>query len=238
MAKEAFPLDGSGLVDLERPPELIVHPERMHLDTNEYGIVIPPPMLDCMRENCRFRGDNETCRLTQHHLHSSKPFHEAHGGLAAKFRELIHLTVWIYACRHNDHHDRHIIDVTVPFPEAMKQTITETRKLRRLDENYLAARGSEKIAVRPNQTEAEIAGLRRARDRFMQANEGLIEGVDDITVLPEELITGALLMMAPEYARARIMQGSGYVLTGNIPREEAAAALAFAQGLSLEKAAA
>lgn len=228
MAEETFPRHESGLVDFERIP----------IPTTELGIVVPPPMLDCMREDCRFRADNETCRLTRHHLHSPMPLYEAAGPLAADFRDLDYLTVWIYACRHKEHHDEHTIDVPLPSAEVMKQCIEETRKLRQIDANYREVNGIDRAAVEPGLAKAEILGLRRVREQLISARKDLLKDVASIEILPQELVTGALLITAPSHARSYIMMGSTYVLTGNILRDEAPAALSFAEGLLLEQTAA
>lgn len=238
MAKETFPLNDSRLADLDCSLSFQKHPERIPVPINELGIVVPPPMLDCMGEDCRFRDDNETCRLTRHHLHSSAPFYEAAGTLASDFRDLNYLTVWIYACRHNEHHDKHIIDVPLPSAEVMKQCITETRKLRRVDVNYHNVRGVDKTTAKPGRTKTEITSLRRAKERLVSARKDLLKDVASIEILPQELVTGALLVTAPSHARSRIMMGSDYVLTGNILRGEAPTALISAREILLEQTAA
>ncbi len=239
MAKQAFPYEQNGRVDLDcRSQNFRKYPERIPVTSTELGIVIPPPMLDCWREDCRFSGDNEPCRLTRHHLHSSAPFYEAAGTLAADFRDLDYLTVWIYACRHKEHHDNHIIDVPVPSAEVMRQCIAETRKLRQIDSNYRDAKGIDKTAAQPGRTKAEITGLRRVKEQLVLARKDLLKDVVSIEILPQELVTGALLITAPSHARSRIMMGSNYVLTGNILRDEAPAALTLAGEFLLEQTAA
>lgn len=239
MAKEPFPHELSGLVDLGcLPPSFQEYPERTPVLTNEFGIVVPSPMRDCMRENCRFRDINETCRLTRHHLHSSQPFYEAAGDLAADFQDLDFLTEWKYACRHNEHHNEHIIDVPIPRPEVMKQCIAEARILRRIDGNYRDIKSAEESVDRPGRTKAEIAGLGRAKEKFIVAREHLLKNIDNIEVIPEELVTGALWMTAPSIARSRTMMSSSYVLTGNIWRQEAPVALAFADNILSQQTAA
>jgi hypothetical protein len=166
------------------------------------------------------------------------PFYEAAGPLAADYRDLDYLTVWIYACRHKEHHDEHIIDVPLPSAEVMKQCIEETRKLRRVDDNYRKVNGIDGIAGDPGLTKAEIVGLRRVREQLISARKDLLKDVASIEILPQELVTGALLITAPSHARSYIMMGSTYVLTGNILRDEAPAALSFAEELLLEQTAA
>lgn len=229
MAKGAFPHEQSGLVDLDcYPPKFQKHPERIPVPSTELGVVIPPPMQDCRREDCRFTGDNETCRLTRHHLHSSAPFYEAAGVLAANFRGINYLTVWIYACRHKEHHDNHVIDVPLPSTEVMRQCIAETRKLRRIDANYRDVKGIDKTVAQSGLSKAEITALRRAKEQLVSARKDLLKDVVSIETLPRELVTGALLVTAPSHARSRILMGSNYVLTGNMLRDEAPAALALA----------
>ena len=47
----------------------------------------------------------------------------------------------------------------------------------------------------------------------------------EIEVIPEELVTGALLLVAPNHARSKILTGSSYALTGTIPKPEISVAL-------------
>lgn len=206
-----------------------LHPPREPLPTNEFDIVIPPPVLECMGEDCTFRGDNDVCGLTQHHIESTEPHFEAHSPLAAKFRELVHLTVWMHECRHREHHNTRELIAPIPEDWVMERAVIESRRLRRIDVSFGAIRGLGKTMQEPGRTITEKEGVKRAQEKLMQKHEALLSQGLCIEVLPEELVTGALLTTAPEMAQARIWSGSEFVLTGNIHKDEAGEALRTAQ---------
>ena len=224
MAREAFPRTPSGLVDLTH----LNYPPRRPIPTNESKIVLPPPILACMGEDCTLRGEADECELTRHHLESTLPFFEAAGKRAVKFRKLVHLTVWLPECRHKEEHDTHELEAPLPLEGVMAQAIQESRRLSRIDRSYRHLVGYDKTMAQAGRTHRDIEGVKRAREIQMIKHERLLNRDLNIEVIPEELVTGALLLSAPRVAEARLRQGSGFALTGNMRREEVPQALEFA----------
>ncbi|MBX4197124.1 hypothetical protein KW801_01030 [Candidatus Saccharibacteria bacterium] len=177
-------------------------------------------MHTCKGEDCSDRRNNPECNETLHHLHSSKPLYADAGIEATAFRELEVLTVWIPRCAHTEHHHRHEIDVEVPCPDVMKECVIEEKKLRKLLMVRRELTGNEKILQDPEIGRRQTAGLLRRKEQLIGKHTDLLTEVGSIEIIPEELITGALLIAAPNHARSRIMMGSGVVLPGLIRKTE------------------
>ncbi|MBI4033710.1 hypothetical protein HY379_01795 [Candidatus Saccharibacteria bacterium] len=195
-------------------------PKRAAVPTNEFGVVLPPPISECIGQECQFKNGYPNCILTRHHLHSSEPFYETAGRTAAEYRDLAALTVWIPECQHKIYHRKHEKDVPIPDLEVMKHCVDEARKLRVLKHNTRSIAGIDKVLAREETPKTEIKGTLRYRDGLIVAREKLIDDVLSIEVIPEELVTGALLTLAPNHARSRIIMGSDFVLPGLIVREQ------------------
>jgi len=183
---------------------------------NEYGVVIPPPMSECLGDACEFRGDEKTCQLTRHHLHSTAPDYEDEGKLAEDFRDLGILTEWLPECVHREHHNEYDIHVPIPHEKIMKRSQYENKKLKALLTNHRSASTNEGVLSTPDLPQKREKSLLKVREKLAEEREELLELIHSFEVVPEELITGALLLAAPEEARRRIAGGSGVVLPGLI----------------------
>lgn len=197
--------------------------------TNEYGIVIPPVSMECQGETCPCRRENDSCAFTCHHLHSTKPYYENDEDQASKFRELSVLTVWIPDCQHRNQHDKYKVVVPIPRPEIMQQCIRETRWLKKINANRKNLSAARREYIYQEFYERQTKGLKRRIDDLLDEKEELIDFVGKIEVIPEQLVTGSLLVAAPEVAQTRIADGSPYVLTGMIEKEEIPAAVETAE---------
>ena len=199
---------------------VVTRPNREPIPTNEYGIVVPPEAHDCFRDGCRDRSDKEVCPETQHHLHSSKPFYEKLGGIAIDFRELEVLSVWLHRCVHTEHHYTHEIDVAAPSLDVMEQSISDDKTLKKLMMTKREIIGNDALLENGNLGKKAQAGLHRRREQLLVSHTELLGQVLTIEVIPEELITGSLLIAAPNHARSRMIMGSGVVLPGLIRKTE------------------
>ncbi len=203
------------------------YPGHLPVPTNEWGVVIPPPVLECIGEDCRFRGEEEACELTQHHLHSTEGEYERNGRVAYGFRKLLILTAWLPRCQHEIHHEEHEIEVPIPDEEVMREARRDSRRFRRLDSNTAEIMITAKGLAQPDISRKETFGLLNRRETAQEERELLLQAIGHIEVIPAELITGALLKMAPEVARRRIEEGSGYALTGTTPKDRIPGILEF-----------
>lgn len=199
--------------------------DRRPVQTNRYGIVIPPPVMECMGEECKFRKSQPKCLPNRHHLHSTEPFYEKAGTLATKFRELGVITAWMHECRHTDYHGQHYLDVPVPDRDVMEQAMYEASLLDRIVANYHETRAVSNILIKSKLSEAAERGLSRKRETLLSKRKELQKGTYEIEVIPEELVTGALLIVASNHARARIFEGSSFVLTGTMAKKDIPVAL-------------
>lgn len=194
---------------------------RQPVPTTPEGVVIPPDTsLACREEECKSRKDKETCLIARHHLHSTEPIYVAGGPTAEEFRDLPTLTVWLLECRHDEHHSKHEIEVPIPFLEVMKEVIEEEKKIRQLITSQRELHNIAKILNHPSTTQRQKKGLRRRENTVLHNRLEEIDSVKTIQLIPEELITGALLIAAPNHARSRILMGGRFVLPGIITRQE------------------
>ena len=200
--------------------------ERIPVPVNHYGVVHPhEEMLECLKDDCAFRGDSLTCTANRHHLHSTEPSYRAAGEIAKEFRKLSVLTIWMHTCRHDEHHNNHEIDVRVPELDVMRQCIEDARHIQSLVINRSRLEILDNQLSRSDLEEQRISELRRKKDELIIENKSNVQKVMEIEVIPEELVTGALLLVAPNHARSKILTGSSYALTGTIPKPEISVAL-------------
>jgi hypothetical protein len=203
--------------------------------TNEYGVVIPSPPAECIGRDCIFRNGQQECELTRHHLHSTGPDYVKDSKLAEKFRDLAILTVWLPECVHKDHHSRFEINVPIPHPKIMRQSKHEASIIRNLIGNYRNLKNNEKLLAQ-EASENGQRGLEKARKKFLEVREGLMDGIHDIRVIPEELITGALLLVAPEYPSTRIVKSENFALPGVLTKDEIPVVLSNAREITAQAA--
>ena len=217
----------SELAELERPNLAdkltvrglaIVTSGREPNDFNEFGLVVPPPIDECMGDGCAFRGTAEACQLTRHHLHSTAPDYEAEGELAEEFRDLGIMTAWLRECIHREHHNRYDIHVPVPHEKIMKRSRYENKKVKALITNFRTTKSNEEALNSSGLTENGKKSLNKVKERLLKERDELLEKINRLEVIPEELITGALLLAAPEIAQRRIKSGSGVALPGLIQK--------------------
>lgn len=212
----SFPLPGRGDHGLENP-------------TNEFGIVIPPPISECIRELCRCKDrDEEACTLNIHHLHSTYDAYFEEGRIPHKFRDLSALTVWMPECRHMIYHEVHAIDVPIPGKDVMRQCIREARSLRRLASAHKELGSVDKELAQKDVSRKRAYSLESRMEELYEDKDELIQRVMAIEVIPDQLVTGAVLICAPDYAQRRLLAGTGYVLTGILKREEIPEAVSIA----------
>ena len=189
--------------------------------TNEYGIVIPPPIGSCIGDLCRFKQpDEESCESTVHHLHSTLDDYLENGRVAHRFRTLPILTVWLPGCRHQIHHEIHEISVRIPYQDIMSQGIREARRVRKLATIHSNLRTIKRELTGDGLTQKQIYGLQSVEEELYEDREEILPRIMTIEVIPEELVTGALLICAPDLAQRRLLAGTGYVLTGTLNRNE------------------
>ncbi|MEX2006739.1 MAG: hypothetical protein WD877_00985 [Candidatus Saccharimonadales bacterium] len=203
--------------------------------TNEYSIALPPPPTGCM-ESCPFKKGKHRCELTEHHLHSTVPDYEAAGDLAIDFRELSVLTVWLPECVHHRHHMTFDIHVHIPSEKVMKWCIHEQKIIRNVVDISRRLRNTEKGLAEAAEAGKESFGLDQAKERFIEELDDALVGIQSIEVIPEELVTGALLVAAPEHAQARIARGSGVALTRTMTIKEVPLALSNLEAAMAEAA--
>lgn len=196
--------------------------------TNEFKIAIPPGILDC-REDCKHKGDNSVCIQTRHHLHSTEVLYALAGEEAYDFRDLRGLTAWLYRCRHEEHHSTYNLFVPPPKRDVMRQGKSEERALRHLLGAHRQIEGDSRVIELPDTTINVVNGLKRARERLLIEKNRQLEKVLATEVLPEEIVTSALLIAAPRLAKGRIINGSGVTLSGLLKREELPLAIQRAQ---------
>lgn len=241
MAEIAYPLEPSGSVDFERHPHL--SPEKnlskVPFPKNEFGIILPPEVQGCRGEECRFHDHAaaESCDIDTHHLLGTNDFYLEAGDEAFKFKNLRYLTVWLHKCRHTEHHERHYFDSPVPEPEIIQAVTEEAAILDKVNLNYLKVRNLNTSLYMPDITKAGTLRVLGNIDKLVNERGDYLRAINAIRIIPEELVTGALLAAAPKLAQGRIHNGSKFVLTGSLLKEEVPAALNFGNESVVKKAA-
>jgi hypothetical protein len=114
----------------------------------------------------------------------------------------------------------HEIDVPIPDLEIMQQCIREARSLKRLTYTSKELRDVTNELEQGGLSQKRIYGLGNRQEELLEDKEEIMARVMTIEVIPEELVTGALLLCVPECAQRRLFGGTGYVLTGMLKREE------------------
>lgn len=217
---------------------VILEIEKKPTPTNKFGIVIPPAFAECVGEECRFRDGPDGCKLSRHHLHSTASDHENDSELAVEFRNLEPLTVWLPYCVHDGHHAEHRIHVPIPHPNIMRQAKYESGRVKKLITNHRENKNNEKMLnTTPNLTRRGIRRLNGIRDQLAEHRETLLnEVVTGLEVIPDEIVTGALLLVASDLAQRRIRSGMEYTLPGVIDKSEIPIALANAHDAQAQAA--
>lgn len=189
------------------------------IPTNEHGIVVlenPRPCAD----NCHLRGFDEQCFIDLDHLHHSGAYYEYDGNLARRFRAEDALTRWVYRCRHEAKHQLYPYNVPVPRPEVMKRAVTESRLLRDIESNFRERSIIEASLERDRMKPKSREKAKRRLDKKFKERKKLIRSIDDIEILPQEIVTGALLLALPGHAEDRLMRNPHYMLPGTIRRDD------------------
>lgn len=200
--------------------------EKQAVSLSEEGVVVPPDTsLECLGDSCKSRKERETCTRAKHHLHSTEPDYEEAGPIATGFRDLSILTVWLFECRHDEHHGRHEIHVPVPALEVMREVIEEEKKIRQLMASQRELNQIPKLISKADITLREKQGLQRRENALLHNKQQELEAVKRISIIPEQLITGAMLIASPKQAKSRILMGGEYALPGIITKQEIPRAL-------------
>ena len=189
---------------------------RPHFLVNEHGIVIPPTPRLCMGSpDCSVLNEDRECGMRRHHNQSGKPGYEQHGGIAPEFRNLPHLTTWVPECWHRQDHATHNSFTRVPSLNVMERCIKESRILSEIDETHGTLLGIGMELERRGPHSKNRRFLTRALAAHVARKREQLTEIDQITFLPEEIVTGSLLWTAPRLARRRVMEGSGIAFVGS-----------------------
>ena len=187
----------------------------LEVSVNDYGIVFPPPPLPCRGEECSITEYDGGCQTERHHLHIGEPIYDNYGPLASDFRDLRSLTVWMPACIHNELHDENQFSVSPPEEDVMERAIQEDLILKAIGQNFSYIRGVRAEMALSGHTRTTRRKLDYSYKNFSSWHEALLERVDEIEVIPAQLVTGFLLIAAPKLARYRVMNKTGYGLTAS-----------------------
>ncbi len=194
------------------------------IPTNEYGIVVLENPQPCMGEDCPVRRDEEECFIDLDHLHHSEAYYDYNGSLAIEFRSQAALTRWVFRCVHNVKHSQYPHNVPIPRPQVMKQAIAEARLLHEIEVNYRNRTSLANVLERPDLRQWYRRAVRVNLDKHMKDKKKLVRSVDSIEFLPQEIVTGALLLASPGHAENRLIADPSYMLPGTIRRHEVRAA--------------
>jgi len=201
------------------------------IPTNEYGIVVLENPQPCAGEECRLRGSDEECYIDLDHLHHSGAYYEQDSPLAAEFQELDVLTRWVFRCVHESKHEAYPHNVPVPRRRIMKKVIPEARLLKEIEVNYRERTSMEAVLRRPDLSRHWQMETRKSLNRKYNDRKKLIKSVENIEFLPEEIVTGALLLAVPGHAESRLISNPNFMLPGTIRKEEVPQAWQAAAGM-------
>ena len=189
--------------------------------TYESGIVVPPK-FECV---CGIPG----CRIDEHHNAFDGPYYkkapgirrEASRFIIQEFRNSVYNRFWIPRCKHEELHAE-TRSVRRPKLEIVQGFVEEAGVLRRLDEaavglNWSARRIGNWSERRDRR---RLEELLERRSQLEQKHETALTEVGSIQIIPEEVVTGALLFSAPDVARQRLLESpdQGIVATRSWPK--------------------
>lgn len=222
----------------------VVAPERVQVvDTrlsddipmNEYGIVVLDNPQHCNPETCVLTQRGHSCFVDLDHSHHSGEYYAKHSDLAEEFRSQEAVCTWLARCIHIAKHETYPSNVPIPSKKVMKQSIKEARLLRDMEAAYRATISLGAILEEPGLTPWYRNATRRGLDQSIKEKKKLVKSVDSIEFLPQEIVTGALLLVAPGEAWQRLVKDPRYVLPGTIRREDVSAAWTAAETMLEER---
>lgn len=216
MTKEAFPQIDSGSASTDAFEAWHSDAVSDDIPTTEHGIVLLPGLIPCEGAACHHRGGHDECFLDRDHGHHSAVHYERDSSLAEEFRDLGVLKRWVHRCVHERKHQDYPGNVPVPARPVMHAVIREAGVVSALEANYRSAQGQQIIINHPDRTKYEREGAKRALEKLLQQRPHLIRSLDNIDFLPQEIITGALLLISPGEAQTRVYKNPRIVLPGTI----------------------
>lgn len=187
---------------------------------NEYGIVTFGNPQPCLGEDCRHRRSDEQCFVDRDHLHHSAAYYEYKGSLPQEFRNEEALLRWVFRCVHDQKHQDYPFNVPLPRPHVMKGAIKEAKLLRDIEANYRARTSLGRVMLRDDLPKWSRRSTQKNIEREAKEKKKLLRSVDNIEFLPQEIVTGALLLAAPGNAQNRIIADPHYDLPGTIRHAE------------------
>lgn len=117
----------------------------------------------------------------------------------------------------------------------MKRAIKQGSFIQRIVNNTNEIEAVQAILYSESAGRAEKKLAGRHLSSALKSRKEVLKGLDFVEIFPEELVTGALLAAAPGHARSRIMQGSKFVLTGTMRRDQVPLAAEFGKQVLSEK---
>lgn len=187
----------------------------LEIAVNSHGIVLPPPPLPCLGEECKYSHAPEGCQFERHHLHIGEPVHIEHSQLAEDFRDLRVLTVWVPECVHDDLHNENPFSIKPPEDEVMRQVVHEDFILKGIGQNFSFIRTIREQMAMPDNGPSTRRKLDYAYKKYLSQHDYLLEGIKEIEIVPAQLVTGFLLIAAPKLARRRVIEKTGFALTAS-----------------------
>lgn len=231
MAKEALPQSDSGSASTDAFEAWHSDVVSEDIPTNEHGIVLLPGLIPCEGPACHHRDGQDECFLDRDHGHHSAVHYENDSALAAEFRDLGVLKRWVHRCVHERKHKDYPGNVPIPSRPIMQIVIKEAGVVSALEANYRSVQGQQLIISHPYRLKEERRGANRELARLLQERPTLIRSLDNIEFLPQEMITGALLLVSAGRAQDRIYRNPKIVLPGTIRWNEVGKAWSVAEEL-------
>lgn len=167
--------------------------------TNELGLVVAPPKLDCVGEHCQTALEIGRCFVSEHHLYFPNSRFDG-SELLQNFRDNEFNRVNLPRCRHTQYHQQ-VSDTEIPDKEVMEQFLHEARILSDLgittskildDERRLEARPRRsesesrlwaQVFLRRGQIEEDLEYKREKQAKLLLAAAG-------IEIFPRRLLKG------------------------------------------------
>lgn len=199
------------------------------IPTNDHGIVVLENPQPCIGEGCHLRGEDEECFLDLDHLHHSAAYYEYYGPLAVEFRAQDVLSRWVFRCIHEKKHDLYPNNVPLPNRKVMERAITEARLLKEIEVNYRGRMALESNLERDDFPKFALKADRRNLDKHKKDKKSLVKSVESIEFLPQQIVTGALLLASPGHAESRLIADPNFMLPGTIRPHEVLKAWRAAQ---------
>ncbi|MGH7157288.1 MAG: hypothetical protein ACREGG_04230 [Candidatus Saccharimonadales bacterium] len=180
-----------------------------YVDTYESGIAIPPQLECVCGGNCYHHIDN-------HHNAFGEPYYknppgirrEASRELVRLFRSSFYNRFWVTRCAHKAIQPTGLERSKRPKLEAISGFIEETFILQRLDElrDSLSTSAKRIDKFSEDNDRGELDQLLERHHEFAEKQSIELTKVDTIRIIPEEVVTGALLYSVPQVALKRLIE--------------------------------